>query len=171
MQFRLGWIRRYVVVASSKEIAMLAFTSRFRLPSGSPSNSVPLTPRTEGGAASGGVRLLLRLEGLAALAVSLALYARAGFSWPVFALFLLAPDLSILGYLAGPRVGAALYNLVHSYVLALLLTLAGFLGAQPALTGAGLILIAHIGLDRALGYGLKYSTAFGDTHLGRTGRR
>src|SRR5690348_8198377 len=111
MRFRLRWIRRYVVVASSKEIAMLIFTSRFRLPSGSPSNSVPLTPRTEGGAASGGVRLLLRLEGLAALAVSLALYARAGFSWPVFALFLLAPDLSTLGYLAGPRVGAALYNL------------------------------------------------------------
>lgn len=150
---------------------MLAFTPRFRLPSGSSSNSVPLSPGSEGGAASGGVRLLLRLEGLAAFAVSLALYAHAGFSWLIFALFLLAPDLSMLGYLAGPRVGARLYNLVHSYVLALLLTLVGFLGAQPALTAAGLILIAHIGLDRALGYGLKYSTAFGDTHLGRTGRR
>jgi hypothetical protein len=55
--------------------------------------------------------------------------------------------------------------------LALALTLAGFFGALPALTAAGLILIAHIGLDRALGYGLKYSTAFGDTHLGRSGRR
>ena len=150
---------------------MLAFTPRFRLPSGSSSNSVPLSPRSEGGAASGGVRLLLRLEGLAAFAVSLALYAHAGFSWLIFALFLLAPDLSMLGYLAGPRVGATLYNLVHTYVLALLLTLVGFLGAQPALTTAGLILVAHIGLDRALGYGLKYSTAFGDTHLGRTGRR
>jgi len=150
---------------------MLAFTPRFRLPSGASSNSVPLSPRSEGGAASGGVRLLLRLEGLAAFAVSLALYAHAGFSWLIFALFLLAPDLSMLGYLAGPRVGATLYNLVHTYVLALLLTLVGFLGAQPALTTAGLILVAHIGLDRALGYGLKYSTAFGDTHLGRTGRR
>lgn len=150
---------------------MLAFTPRFRLPSGSSLNSVPLSPSSEGGAASGGVRLLLRLEGLAAFAVSLALYAHAGFSWLIFALFLLAPDLSMLGYLAGPRVGARLYNLVHSYVLALLFTLVGFLAAQPALTAAGLILIAHIGLDRALGYGLKYSTAFGDTHLGRTGRR
>jgi hypothetical protein len=102
---------------------------------------------------------------------SLALYAHGGFSWPIFALFLLAPDLSMLGYLAGPRAGAAAYNLVHTYVLALSLTLAGFFGSLPALTAAGLILIAHIGLDRALGYGLKYSTAFGDTHLGRTGRR
>jgi hypothetical protein len=108
---------------------------------------------------------------IAALAVSLALYAHAGYSWPVFALFLLAPDLSMLGYLAGPRAGAAAYNLFHTYVLALALTLAGFFGALPALTAAGLILIAHIGLDRALGYGLKYSTAFGDTHLGRSGRR
>jgi len=147
---------------------MLAFAPRFRLQS---SNSVPLSPRSEGGAASGSVRLLLRLEGLTAFAASLALYAHAGFSWLIFALFLLAPDLSMLGYLTGPRVGAALYNLVHTYLPALLLTLVGFLGAQPALTAAGLILIAHIGLDRALGYGLKYSTAFGDTHLGRTGRR
>jgi len=150
---------------------MLAFAPRFRLQSGSSSNSVPLSPRSEGGAASGSVRLLLRLEGLTAFAAALALYSHAGFSWLIFALFLLAPDLSMLGYLTGPRVGAALYNLVHTYLLALLLTLVGFLGAQPALTAAGLILIAHIGLDRALGYGLKYSTAFGDTHLGRTGRR
>jgi hypothetical protein len=150
---------------------MLAFEPRFRLQSGSSSNSVPLSPRSEGGAASGSVRLLLRLEGLTAFAAALALYAHAGFSWLIFALFLLAPDLSMLGYLTGPRVGAALYNLVHTYLLALLLTLVGFLDAQPALTAAGLILIAHIGLDRALGYGLKYSTAFGDTHLGRTGRR
>lgn len=123
------------------------------------------------GFASGGVRLLLRLEGFAALAVSLALYARAGLSWPVFALFFLAPDLSMLGYFAGPRAGAAVYNLVHTYAVALPLALAGHFAATPALTAAGLILIAHIGFDRALGFGLKYSTAFGDTHLGRGGRR
>jgi Domain of unknown function (DUF4260) len=147
-------------------VPMLASISSLQSPSGS-----ALVPRSEGGFVSGGVRLLLRLEGLAALAVSLALCAHAGYSWPVFALFLLAPDLSMLGYLAGPRAGAAAYNLFHTYVLALALTLAGFFGALPALTAAGLILIAHIGLDRALGYGLKYSTAFGDTHLGRSGRR
>ena len=150
---------------------MLASTPLFPPASGSSSGSIPLSPRTEGGSVSGGVRLLLRLEGLAALAVSVTLYARAGFSWPVFALFLLAPDLSMLGYLASPRIGSALYDIVHIYVTALALALAGFLGNLPALTAAGLILIAHIGLDRALGYGLKYSTAFGDTHLGRVGRR
>lgn len=138
----------------------------------SSSGSLSASPRSEGdGFASGGVRLLLRLEGLAALVVSLALYGHAGLSWPIFALFLLTPDLSMLGYLAGPRAGAAAYNLVHTYTLALAVTLAGFLAALPALAAAGLILIAHIGLDRALGYGLKYSTAFGDTHLGRSGRR
>jgi hypothetical protein len=120
---------------------------------------------------SGGVRILLRLEGFAALAVSVALYAHAGFSWPIFALFFLAPDLSMLGYLAGPRAGAAVYNLIHTYALALPLALAGFFAALPALMATGLILIAHIGFDRALGYGLKYSTAFGDTHLSRVGRR
>jgi hypothetical protein len=127
--------------------------------------------RGEAGFASGGVRLLLRLEGIAAFAVAVALYAHAGFSWPIFALLLLSPDLSMLAYFAGPRAGTAVYNVAHTYTLALPLVLAGFFDALPALTAAGLILIAHIGLDRALGYGLKYSTGFRDTHLGRSGRR
>jgi hypothetical protein len=136
----------------------------------SPASSALVVSRGEAGFASGGVRLLLRLEGVAAFAVAVALYAHAGFSWPIFELFFLAPDLAMLGYFAGPRAGAAVYNFVHTYAVALPLVLAGFL-ALPALTAAGLILIAHIGLDRAFGYGLKYSTAFGDTHLGRSGRR
>ena len=137
----------------------------------SPASSALVVSRGGAGFASGGVRLLLRLEGVAALAVAVALYAHAGFSWPIFALLLLSPDLSMLAYFAGPRAGAAVYNVAHTYAVALPLVLAGFFAALPALTAAGLILIAHIGLDRALGYGLKYSTAFGDTHLGRSGRR
>src|ERR1700739_1736321 len=86
-----------------QEVPMLACASPFQASSG----SILVPPRAEGGAASGGVRLLLRLEGLAALAVAVALYAHAGFSWLIFALFLLAPDLSMLGYLVGPRAGAA----------------------------------------------------------------
>jgi len=116
------------------------------------------------------VRTLLRLEGLAAGAAALALYAHASFSWPLFALLILAPDLAMLAYLAGPRAGALGYNAAHTYVPALALTLAGFLGGVPAVTAAGLIWVAHIGFDRALGYGLKYPTAFRDTHLGRVGR-
>ena len=130
-----------------------------------------LGPSGGGGFPFGGVRVLLRLEGFAAFAVAVALYAYNGFSWPAFALLFLAPDLSMLAHFAGPRLGAAIYNLVHTYALALVLVLAGFFGALPVLTGAGLILVAHIGIDRALGYGLKYATGFGDTHLGRIGRR
>jgi len=127
--------------------------------------------REAAGFAIGGVRWVLRLEGLAAFAAAVALYAHAGFSWWIFAALILAPDLAMLGYLAGPRAGAAAYNLVHTYALALPLALAGFFLSAPAASAVGLILVAHIGMDRALGYGLKYAAAFGDTHLGRIGRR
>jgi hypothetical protein len=120
---------------------------------------------------TGGARTLLRLEGFAAFAAALAFYAQAKFSWPAFALFFLAPDLAMLAYLAGPRAGAIAYNLAHTYALALALTLAGFFVDEPLAAAGGLIWIAHIGFDRALGYGLKYPTGFGDTHLGRIGRR
>jgi hypothetical protein len=123
------------------------------------------------GVASGWARAILRLEGAAALATSAALYAHAGSSWLLFAVLFLAPDLAMLGYLAGARIGAGAYNVAHTYALALPLALFGFLAGRPAILPVALIWIAHIGFDRALGYGLKYPTAFGDTHLGRIGRR
>jgi hypothetical protein len=121
------------------------------------------------GAVAGGVRRWLRLEGLAALTLAVFFYARGGYSWLLFAALFLAPDLSFAAYLAGPRVGAAVYNALHSYVGPLALA-ALFLavGRQPALS---LIWAAHIGFDRLLGYGLKYPTDFGDTHLGAIGPR
>jgi hypothetical protein len=131
------------------------------------SQAAPGPARTEAGFVTGGVRTLIRIEGLAAFAAALFLYWHGGFSWAAFALFLLAPDLSMLAYLAGPRAGAIGYNLVHTYTLPLALALAGFAGGVPMAAAGGLIWIAHIGIDRLLGYGLKYSTAFGDTHLGR----
>jgi Domain of unknown function (DUF4260) len=114
---------------------------------------------------------VLRLEDFAAFAAAFALYAHAGFSWPAFALAFLAPDLSFIAYLAGPRAGAFGYNLAHTYTCAFALALGGLFAGLPSLTAYGLIWIAHVGFDRALGYGLKYSTGFGDTHLGRIGRR
>ena len=122
------------------------------------------------GAVSGGIAVLLRAEGFAAFATALALYGYAGFSWPLFALLFLAPDLAMVAYVAGPRFGAFGYNLVHTYAVAVAITLAGFFGGMPAAIGGGLILIAHIGFDRALGFGLKYSTGFSDTHLHRVSR-
>jgi hypothetical protein len=122
--------------------------------------------RAAAGPASGGVRAVLRLEGAAAFAVAVALYGHAGFSWPLFALLFLAPDLAMLAYLIGSRAGALVYNLAHTYALALPLAL--YLGS--AVAAFGLIWIVHIGLDRMLGYGLKYERGFGDTHLGRIGQ-
>jgi hypothetical protein len=126
--------------------------------------------RAAGGSASGGVRSVLRLEGAAAFAAATALYGHAGFSWLAFALLFLAPDLAMLAYLVGPRAGALAYNLVHTYALALPVALEGFALGSPVASALGLILIAHIGFDRMLGFGLKYATGFGDTHLGQTGR-
>jgi hypothetical protein len=122
------------------------------------------------GSATGGVRSLLRIEGAVVFAAAVALYAHAGFSWPLFVVLFLAPDLAMLGYFAGPRFGAAAYNFVHTYALALPLALTGFAIEAPIVSALSLILLAHIGFDRMLGYGLKYATAFGDTHLGRMGR-
>lgn len=112
-------------------------------------------------------RSFLRVEGLAALVVALAVYvALEGPIWLLLVLAL-APDLSMLGYLAGPRVGSLAYNVVHTYALPLAL---GGLGAWTDATLAILVAAVwagHIGLDRFAGYGLKYPTGFRDTHLGR----
>jgi hypothetical protein len=129
-----------------------------------------LSTVAEAGSASGGVRLLLRAEGLVVLAASVAAYAQFGAGWGWFALLFLLPDLSFLAYLAGPRAGAAAYNAAHSYAGPLGLLALGVLGAQPGLLAIALVWCAHIGFDRALGYGLKYASGFGQTHLGRVGR-
>ena len=125
--------------------------------------------------ASGGTRAfflarpaaLLRAEGMAMLLGSVLLYWLYGGSWWLFALLLLAPDASMLGYLAGPRFGAAAYNAFHFYPLPAVLAAFGLLGGSPLALSLALMWFAHIGMDRAIGYGLKYPTAFGDTHLGR----
>jgi hypothetical protein len=121
-------------------------------------------------AATGGVVSLLRLEGLAVLAAAVAAYAFIGGSWLLFALLLLAPDLAMIGYRFGPVVGAVAYNAAHTDLAPAALGAAGLALGAPTIQALALIWIAHIGLDRALGYGLKYATGFGDTHLGRIGR-
>jgi hypothetical protein len=121
--------------------------------------------------ATGSVRATLRLEGLSLLVVAVALYARSGAGWGMFAALLLVPDLSLAGYLAGPKIGARTYNAVHSEIGPLALGLTACLGLVPAtLLPIALIWAAHVGMDRAFGYGLKYTSAFGDTHLGRVGK-
>ncbi|MEW6100343.1 MAG: DUF4260 domain-containing protein [Pseudomonadota bacterium] len=122
------------------------------------------------GATAGGVRWLLRLEGAAVLALALWAYHQHAAGWGLFAAAFLAPDLSFLGYLAGPRVGARLYNTAHSYLGPAACLALGLLAAVPWAVPAALIWAAHIGFDRALGYGLKYPSGFRHTHLGLIGR-
>ncbi len=116
------------------------------------------------------VLLLLRLEGLAAAAVSAALYARTGANWWLFAALWLAPDLSMLGYLGSrPCRAARIYNAFHTYTVPVVLALAALLLHAHTPMPVALIWVNHIGVDRLLGYGLKYADGFKWTHLGRMG--
>lgn len=129
------------------------------------------TGSVAGGTVSGGPRRLLQLEGLAVAVVAIGAYfTQTGMSWQVFAWLFLVPDLSFLGYLAGSSVGARAYNLMHSYVGPLVLLAISIKLDLAFATGIALIWIGHIGVDRLFGYGLKYSSAFGHTHLGLIGK-
>ena len=109
--------------------------------------------------------ILLRLEGALVLVAAVGAYAATDLSWWLFAGLLLVPDVAMLGYGAGPRVGAAVYNAGHTYAGPLLLGAAAVGLGDILLGGMALIWAAHIGMDRALGYGLKHPTGFHDTHL------
>ena len=100
-------------------------------------------------------------------AAATALYFHEDYAWWLYLLLVLAPDLSMLGYLAGPRVGAIAYNTAHTFALPVALGAVGVLADAGDLVAVTLIWIAHIGVDRALGYGLKYPSSFKDTHLQR----
>lgn len=113
--------------------------------------------------------LLLRLEGLATLAAAVVAYDLAGGSWLLFAALFLLPDLAMAGYLAGPRAGALAYNLAHSHLAPALVGGVGLVTGSEATVAAALVWAAHIGFDRALGYGLKYPAGFTATHLGAIG--
>jgi hypothetical protein len=112
-------------------------------------------------------RLLLHIEGGAVLLAACILYHQSQASWLWFAALFLAPDFFMLGYLANKKMGAAVYNLGHTYTLPLLLLLVLWLSGQTSYAWVSLIWLAHIGFDRMLGYGLKYETAFKDTHFQR----
>jgi Domain of unknown function (DUF4260) len=122
------------------------------------------------GTVTGGLRTMLRLEGLTLFVGMTLLYAVWDGSWWVYAILILAPDISFAGYLAGPRAGAIIYNAAHSYMAPMALMTTGFATSSPLTLSIAMIWLAHIGIDRALGYGLKYFAGFGFTHLGRIGK-
>jgi Domain of unknown function (DUF4260) len=113
---------------------------------------------------------LLKLEELLMFGLALFLFSGLDYSWAWYALLFFAPDLSMLGYLANPRLGAWTYNLVHHKGLAVALYALGSLLSVPWLMFAGTLLFGHSSFDRVLGYGLKHEDAFQNTHLGRIGR-
>jgi hypothetical protein len=115
------------------------------------------------------VSMLLRAEALFELTFAVTAYHYLHGTWLIFAVLFLLPDVSMAGYLVNARIGAHAYNLIHTYVAPSFLALAGFVLAIPLLYSLALIWAAHIGFDRSLGYGLKYSVAFGATHLGWKG--
>ncbi len=111
--------------------------------------------------------LLLRLEGLTVLVAALVLYFHADFGWVLLVVLFLAPDLSFAAYAFGPRVGALVYDALHTEIVPVALGTLGVVAGSGAATKVALIWLGHIGMDRLLGYGLKYPTAFKDTHLQR----
>lgn len=113
---------------------------------------------------------ILRGEAFAALVGGIAIWFANGGSLLWLVVFILLPDVSMIGYLANDRIGALTYNVVHNFIIAgALLGIGWSLGWRFGLL-AGALLLAHVGMDRALGYGLKLPTGFHDTHLGRIGR-
>jgi len=113
---------------------------------------------------------LLKLEGLALFGLSIFLFWQLDYAWWWYLLLLFVPDVSMLGYLAGPRTGAWVYNFVHHHAVSIGLYALGYFLGIPVLQLAGVILLGHSNLDRVLGYGLKYPDAFQNTHLGRIGK-
>lgn len=126
--------------------------------------------RPEPGMTHGAVRTWLRLEGLAAFIGGLALFGAAGGNWLLIVPLILVPDLSAAGYLAGQQVGTFTYNLAHNWVPGIAVLGLGAWLSSPAFLIAAAILIGHVGMDRAVGYGLKLPSGFHETHLGRMGR-
>ena len=111
--------------------------------------------------------ILLHVEGTVLLLMAIMFYGWSGGNWWLFALLFLAPDLAMVGYLRGKELGAVIYNTFHIYLWPALLAAIGVLTGNWLLLQLSLIWFAHIGLDRMLGYGLKYPTDFKDTHFSR----
>jgi hypothetical protein len=114
---------------------------------------------------------LLKLEELFLLGLALFLFDKLEYSWWLYAVLFLSPDVSMVGYLAGPRIGAVVYNFVHHKALGIGLYILGTFMGEPVLQFTGLLLLGHSSFDRLFGYGLKYPDAFHSTHLGVIGKQ
>ena len=117
------------------------------------------------------MKTLVRIEELAIVIGSYYIALYLGIDWWIYPAVFFLPDLSMLGYLFNPKVGAWVYNLFHHRAIAVLLGLVGVLTHESFLQFSAMLLMGHISLDRLLGYGLKYSNSFQNTHLGWIGKK
>lgn len=113
---------------------------------------------------------LLKLEQVALFFLGIFLFSTLEVAWWWFPVLLLTPDVSMVGYLAGPKIGALIYNVVHHKGMGIGIYLLGTLAASQLTMLIGVILFAHSSFDRIFGYGLKYTDAFQHTHLGWIGK-
>lgn len=116
------------------------------------------------------MKYLLKLEEALMFAFSIFLFSRLDYAWWWYPLLILTPDLSMLGYLGGTKLGAATYNFIHHKALGIGILILGFILGSESLQLAGLILFGHSSMDRVFGYGLKHSDSFQHTHLGMIGK-
>lgn len=128
------------------------------------------TPQPTDEADATWIRPWLRAEGLATLGAGLVGFLFLGLPWWAFVLLLLVPDVSMAGYLRGPRIGAFVYNIAHDLATGVAIAGVGLAIGSVPVAAAGAILVAHSGMDRLAGYGLKLPSSFQDSHLGRIGR-
>lgn len=113
---------------------------------------------------------IVSLESLGLFILSIFLFSQLSYAWWLFPALLLLPDLSMIGYAFGPKIGAILYNIFHHQLLGISLYLMGIYGQLEVLQLIGIIIFAHSAMDRVFGYGLKYFSGFQDTHLGKIGK-
>ncbi len=116
------------------------------------------------------MKSLLKLEELFMFGLSILFFSNLGFVWWLFPALLFTPDLSMIGYLGGTKLGAIIYNFIHHKALGVGIFILGIILASQPWQLAGLILFGHSSMDRVLGYGLKHSDSFQHTHLGMIGK-
>jgi hypothetical protein len=116
------------------------------------------------------VKKLLTLEEFSQFLLGIWLFSRTDFAWWWFPTLILLPDLSMVGYLVNPKIGAWIYNFFHHKLLGIIVFILGYYLDNQVVTLIGIILFAHSAMDRVFGYGLKYEDAFTNTHLGKIGK-
>tara|TARA_R110001592_G_scaffold62669_12_gene191693 strand:+ start:3091 stop:3450 length:360 start_codon:yes stop_codon:yes gene_type:complete len=113
---------------------------------------------------------VLKLEEVALMGLGIFMFGLLGYQWWWLPVLILTPDISMLGYLLGSKIGALSYNIVHHRAVAIALYFIGAYFMLPIVELIGTILFIHIAMDRIFGYGLKYDKGFKFTHLGEIGK-